>query len=335
MPYLLSMPHICTFAAVLSAALPVANAWGTLGHETVAFIAQDRMAAHTVSWAQGVLDNTSTSYLAGIAAWADTYRYTAAGTFSAPFHFIDAEDSPPSSCSVDYDRDCGAKGCVVSAIANYTQRVVSTTLSNTEVNYALRFLVHFVGDIHQPLHDEALEIGGNDIDVTFAGASTNLHHIWDTEIPEKFVGGYSLSDAKAWAQTLNTATKSGIYASQVASWTKGLDVTDPVTTALDWASEANAYVCSTVMPDGQAAVEDVDLSGAYYASAISVVELQIARAGVRLAAYLDAIAKNQKVLTKRLVQDDVDMSGADLLPDTRPLSKAKLVREAVGYGCKH
>ncbi|THW54972.1 nuclease s1 [Aureobasidium pullulans] len=333
--YLFSMPHIRTFAAVLIAALPVANAWGTLGHETVAFIAQDRMAAHTVSWAQGVLDNTSTSYLAGIAAWADTYRYTPAGTFSAPFHFIDAEDSPPSLCSVDYDRDCGAKGCVVSAIANYTQRVVSTTLSNTEVNHALRFLVHFVGDIHQPLHDEALEIGGNDIDVTFAGASTNLHHIWDTEIPEKFVGGYSLSDAKAWAQTLNTATKSGIYASQVASWTKGLDVTDPVTTALDWASEANAYVCSTVMPNGQAAVEDVDLGGAYYASAISVVELQIARAGVRLAAYLDAIAKNQKVLTKRLVQDDVDMSGANLLPDTRPLSKAKLVREAVGYGCKH
>ncbi|KAI5253155.1 nuclease s1 [Aureobasidium subglaciale] len=329
------MPHLRTLTAVLGAALPVANAWGSLGHETVAFIAQDRIAAHTVAWAQSVLSNTSTSYLAGIATWADTYRYTAAGTFSAPFHFIDAEDSPPSSCSVDYDRDCGAKGCVVSAIANYTQRVVSTTLSDTEVNHALRFLVHLIGDIHQPLHDEALEVGGNDIDVTFAGASTNLHHIWDTEIPEKFVGGYALSDAKTWAKTLNTAVQSGIYASQAVSWTKGIDVTDPVTTTLGWASEANAYVCSTVIPKGQAAVEDVDLSGAYYNSAISVVELQIARAGVRLAAYLDAVAKNQKVLTKRLIQDDVDMSGADLLPAPRPLSKAKLVREAVGYGCKH
>jgi hypothetical protein len=208
-------------------------------------------------------------------------------------------------------------------------------LSNTEVNHALRFIVHFVGDIHQPLHDEALEIGGNDIDVTFAGASTNLHHIWDTEIPEKFTGGYALSDAKTWANTLNTAVNSGIYASQAASWTKGLDVTDPVTTTLGWASQANAYVCSTVIPNGQAAVEDVDLSGAYYNKAISVVELQIARAGVRLAAYLDAVAKNQKVLAKRIVQDDVDMSGSDLLPASRPLSKAKLVREAVGYGCKH
>jgi hypothetical protein len=71
------------------------------------------MAEHTVSWAQGVLVNTSTSYLACIAAWADTYRYTATGAFSAPFHFIDAEDSPPLSCNVDYDRDCGAKGCVI------------------------------------------------------------------------------------------------------------------------------------------------------------------------------------------------------------------------------
>jgi hypothetical protein len=222
-----------------------------------------------------------------------------------------------------------------SAIANYTQRVVSTTLSNTEVNHALRFIVHFIGDIHQPLHDEALEIGGNDIDVTFAGASTNLHHIWDTEIPEKYTGGYALSDARTWAKTLGTAVKSGVYASQAASWTKGLDVTDPVTTTLGWASEANAYVCSTVIPNGQSAVENVDLSGTYYKSAISVVELQIARAGVRLAAYLDAVAKNQKVLAKRLVQDDVDLSGGDLLPAPRTLSKAKLVREAVGYGCKH
>ena len=134
---------------------------------------------------------------------------------------------------------------------------------------------------------------------------------------------------------MNSAVNSGIYASSAASWIKGLDVTDPFTTTLGWASEANAYVCSTVIPQGQAAVESVDLSGAYYNKAISVVELQIARAGVRLAAYLDAVAKNQKVLAKRLVLDEVDLSGADFLPESRPLSKAKLVREAVGYGCKH
>lgn len=50
---------------------------------------------------------------------ADTYRYTDAGTWSAPLHFIDANDDPPSSCDVEYSRDCGDTGCVVSAIKNY------------------------------------------------------------------------------------------------------------------------------------------------------------------------------------------------------------------------
>lgn len=80
---------------------------------------------------------------------ADTYRYTTAGTYSAPFHFIDALDSPPSSCGVEYDRDCGSSGCVVSAINNYvsfnilarkdirltnakTTRVQKTSLSSAE-----------------------------------------------------------------------------------------------------------------------------------------------------------------------------------------------------------
>ncbi len=50
---------------------------------------------------------------------ADTYRYTAAGEFSAPYHYIDAEDNPPTTCGVVYSRDCGKTGCVVAAINNY------------------------------------------------------------------------------------------------------------------------------------------------------------------------------------------------------------------------
>jgi len=56
-------------------------------------------------------------------AQADSYRYTTAGKFSAPFHYIDALDSPPSSCGVDYTRDCGTGGCVVSAINNYVSPI--------------------------------------------------------------------------------------------------------------------------------------------------------------------------------------------------------------------
>lgn len=54
---------------------------------------------------KGVLGDSSSSYLANIASWADQYRETTAGKWSALLHFIDTEDNPPSSCNVDYDRD--------------------------------------------------------------------------------------------------------------------------------------------------------------------------------------------------------------------------------------
>jgi hypothetical protein len=104
---------------LLSAQLPSTLAWGAMGHETVAYIASNFVKTATKTYFQTLLGDTSADYLASVAAWADSYRYTTAGKFSAPYHFIDANDSPPSSCSVDYDRDCGASGCVVSALANY------------------------------------------------------------------------------------------------------------------------------------------------------------------------------------------------------------------------
>lgn len=104
---------------LLFSLLPQAYAWGTLGHETVAFVASGFVSPSTEDYFQRILHNTSSSYLAGVATWADSFRYTAAGRFSAPYHFIDAEDNPPLSCGVKYVRDCGEKGCIVAAILNY------------------------------------------------------------------------------------------------------------------------------------------------------------------------------------------------------------------------
>jgi hypothetical protein len=104
---------------ILISCIPSALAWGTLAHETIALVAQKYVTSSTATWAQGLLNDTSSTYFANVATWADTYRYTSGGGWSAPFHFLDAEDSPPSSCNVNYNRDCGSSGCVVSAINNY------------------------------------------------------------------------------------------------------------------------------------------------------------------------------------------------------------------------
>ncbi len=66
-----------------------------------------------------------------------------------------------------------------------------------------------------------------------------------------------------------------------AGWLTGMDLSDPVSSALGWATEANAFVCTTVLPDGIDAVQNQELGGDYYTAAIPVVQLQIARAGYR------------------------------------------------------
>ena len=170
-----------------------------------------------------------------------------------------------------------------------TTRLGDGRFSQANHAEALKFLVHFVGDIHQPLHDENLDVGGNDIDVTFDGTKTNLHAVWDTSMLQKFAGTATLANAQAYASTLTTRIKSGAYESMAAGWLDGIDVTDPVTTATGWATDANAHVCTTVMPNGISAVEDTDLSGAYYTGALPVAEQMLAMAGYRLAAWLNLI----------------------------------------------
>jgi len=275
---------------LLSSQLPRVAAWGAMGHEAIAYVAQNFVTSDTETYFQDILGDTSSSYLANVAPWADTYRYTTAGEFSEPYHFIDAMDDPPSSCDVEYSRDCGEGGCVVSAIKNYTSRVSSTSESSANRAMAAKMVIHFVGDIHQPLHDENLELGGNYIDVTYGSVKTDLHAIWDTNMLEQYIGGDTISYALTWSKTLTTAIKTGTYKSDASSWLTGIDIDDAQSSAMVWASDANAYVCSTVMPDGYTVLEKEDLSTTYYKTAIPVIELQLAKAGYRLAAWLNLIA---------------------------------------------
>lgn len=108
-------------AIILASALPGTLAWGSFGHETIAYVASNFVATSTATYFKSLLGDTSADYLASVASWADSYRTTTAGKFSAPYHYIDAQDSPPSSCGVNFDRDCGTGGCVVSAISNYVR----------------------------------------------------------------------------------------------------------------------------------------------------------------------------------------------------------------------
>ncbi|KAI1125626.1 putative nuclease S1 precursor [Nemania abortiva] len=274
--------------------LPGAIAWGSLGHITIAYIASNFVQEDTTAYFQKVLGNDTVHYLAGVATWADSIRYTKWGRFSKNFHFIDAKDDPPAYCGVDFARDCKADGCVVSSLQNYTSQLLDPKLWAWRRNQAAKFVIHFVGDIHQPLHVENVAQGGNGIHVNWEGHEFNLHHVWDSSIAEKMLGGNRrkiYDNAFRWATDLTTEIESGKYLAARTSWVTGLLLDDPIATSMVWANESNAYVCSHVFPEGPAAIAGQELAGEYFEKAAPVIELQVAKAGYRLAAWLDLIAE--------------------------------------------
>ncbi|KAI5464496.1 phospholipase C/P1 nuclease domain-containing protein [Mariannaea sp. PMI_226] len=281
---------VLAFGAV---SLPGAVAWGTLGHTASAFLASHFVSNTTESFFKELLGHEESDYLAKVASWADSIRYTDWGRFSKNFHFIDAHDNPPLDCSVDYDRDCKDGGCVISALANYTQQSLDHDLPKWRRQQAAKFVIHFIGDMHQPLHNENVALGGNRIFVHFDGHRYNLHHVWDSSIAEKSLGGLHgnpLILAEKWSNDLAKAIAEGKYEGEKDSWLEGLNFDDVINTALSWSRETNALVCQYVLPEGPVAIAEQELGGEYYEKAAPVVERQVARAGYRMAAWLDQIA---------------------------------------------
>jgi hypothetical protein len=164
---------------------------------------------------------------------------------------------------------------------------------------ALMFIIHFIGDLHQPLHVEDAYTGGNDIPTCFrkACAKTELHAVWDTDIIHKIVGlppsakrDEEKTAASSWATQLYNANKGSINK-------QCIDVSSPQQCALKWATEANEYVCSYVFNvGGLTDMEEIktwfnhkDLSTDYYDGAAPIVEKLIGLSGIRLGAYLEAL----------------------------------------------
>ncbi|KAL8732219.1 MAG: hypothetical protein Q9166_002967 [cf. Caloplaca sp. 2 TL-2023] len=259
------MKYSTPTALALLASSPFANAWGVVGHATVGAIADHYLTAQARTYVSSLLGSGVT--MSSVASWADDYRYTTAGRFSSPFHYIGE--------------------CIVSAIANYTQRVNDRRYTVANCKQALEFLIHIIGDITQPLHNEAKAIGGNQIPVLWDGEQTNLHATWDTQMVEKDAGGYGAAVITSFSNKLITAIDSGTYASQKASWISCTDIKTASACALSWAQDANKINCAYVLKVDET---NQELDGPYYTGAKPYIELQIAKARYRLGTWVNNLA---------------------------------------------
>src|SRR4051794_24003854 len=170
-PSTLMRPLLCFVLISLS---QPAGAWGPEGHSLVARIADSQLTPAARARVLEILGPGKT--MASVASFADQVR--GARPETAPWHFIDI---PLDKRRLDMERDCAKGDCIVSTIARLRQVLRDPATATDQRSEALMFLIHFLGDLHQPLHcSDNHDRGGNDVHVQFQGHATNLHSLWDS-----------------------------------------------------------------------------------------------------------------------------------------------------------
>ena len=312
---------IVTGAGTLCAAAP-AWAWGCEGHEAIALIAERHLnpralAAVNKILAENPIDPALSRFcnldgldaMANSSTWADDYRHTPEGKSSAAWHFIDIPRGAPRG---DISRYCPASiGCITGALRAQIKILQDAGSSPADRAKALRWVLHFAGEMQQPLHcTNNNDEGAHCFPVEFfeerpaikdpaqGEYSPNLHGLWDYEIIQREIGHEPVAD---FAAALDRK-----YQSQITAWQNAGMAID------DWAweshqiAEQTAYgllprrvAIETPAPGGTCADdnhiasrllalhEKVDTT--YESAAYPVIEQQLAKGGARLALVLNHI----------------------------------------------
>lgn len=250
---------------------PRAHAWGRIGHRAAAKLAEARLTPEARAAIRDLLDVGES--LADASTWADEHRREIPE--SGPWHYVNV----PITEDRYQERFCPDGNCVVARIGHFKAIVADAKRPRTERQQALRFLIHFVEDMHQPLHvGDRRDRGGNDLQVQFFGQASNLHRVWDSGLIERLD-----ADEVAWVEKL----KALAARPDASTWERGA-VTDWATESLQAARKAyQAPVGAGELKPG------ARLDQAYLDAHAATVQLRLAQSGVRLAAVLNAIWPGQ------------------------------------------
>jgi nuclease S1 len=254
------------FATLLVSPVPSAPShgaipWGSNGHRIIARVAADRLSKPVLDEVTRLLDGHT---LAEASTWADSIRSGRPETYN--WHFVDI---PVTDTTYDAARWCPQGNCVIAAVDKYLAMLADKSRPTAERSEALKFVVHFVEDMHQPLHSgERGDKGGNDVKLTFLGKQTNLHSVWDSGL----LASLGRSDDEM------VADLEGLLArrNDLATMTAG--------TPRDWAMQAHDVSRDVVY---KFLPTSLDLDQSYVNSSRSALILQMERASVRLAAVLE------------------------------------------------
>jgi hypothetical protein len=254
------------FALVLSAALV---SWGVTGHRSIGKIAEIHLIPQAKAAVRELIGDTT---LADVSTWADEVRGQPAYRSTGPWHYINL---PLGLSRTDFETT--VKGMtqenVYSALQQQERILGSTASTRTQKVEALKYIVHFVGDLHQPMHVSREEDkGGNTIQLNYDGNGTNLHALWDSKLIDHQGLTYEQMAAK-----YDHATPA-----EIKQWQN-----EPV---MEWIWES--YQASSKLYAEVDAMKSRSIDDSYYDAHIAIVQDRIEKAGIRLAGVLNDIFKN-------------------------------------------
>jgi hypothetical protein len=247
--------------------------WGPLGHHIVGEIAENHLTPKAKMAVHQLLGHET---LADVSSWADDIRSQEQET--APWHFLNL----PTGLSFNDFRkrvETMPAGNVYNAILSMEQTLKDSTAPKYKRVEALKFLVHFVGDAHQPMHvSRAEDKGGNSIAMAYNNEPTNLHAIWDSKILEQ-----DGTNAGQLAAKYDHATPA-----QIKKWQS-----DPV---IIWVWES--YQISSLLYAEVDTMKTTNVGKDYYDAHITIVQQRLEKAGIRLAGVLNSIFANANIKGK-------------------------------------
>ncbi len=240
-----------------------ASAWGSKGHDIIAYVAECNLTPEAKAEVDRLLKGYSMVYWSN---WADSSRYTEEYSHTKGWHYRNVEeDQTPSSTPT------AEGGDVVWAVDMLTKQLADSSLSSEEHAVALKFLVHFVGDLHCPMHaGRYSDLGGNKTPMKFFNQSTNLHSVWDSRLIN-YTHDWSYTE---WQREIDRATPA-----QEAEIVKG--------SAADW-FESSYEIAVMAYEDIE---KDNDVSYDYIGKYQELLERQLRDGGLRLAHILNTLYK--------------------------------------------
>jgi hypothetical protein len=254
---------------VLLAASIALISWGVTGHRTIGKIAENHLSPQAKAAVRELLD---TETLAQASTWPDEVRSQPDYRHTAPWHYINL---PLGLSFADFQVKVQGmtQENVYSALQKQEQILGSPGSSRREKIEALKYIVHFVGDLHQPMHVSREEDkGGNTIQLNYDGNGTNLHSLWDSKLIEH--------EGLTYEQMVEKYDQAS--PAQIKQWQS-----DPL---LQWIWES--YQASSKLYAEVDAMNGRSIDDSYYQAHIGIVRDRIEKAGIRLAGVLNTIFRN-------------------------------------------